>query len=74
MGKNISVGAKKPTPRSQKHDAKEVFVPLPKMYNMGVQAGIKQERQRIIELIKADQRFIGARRLLLAELGDDNAE
>jgi hypothetical protein len=47
MGNNLKVGSKKPNP-SGRQTASQVQIPLPRMY----QIAIRQERQRIIELLE----------------------
>lgn len=54
MSNRLNVGSKKPH-KLDRQTTSERLVPLPKMYQMGIQAGINAECERIIALLEGEE-------------------
>jgi hypothetical protein len=51
MGNNIRTGSKRPKTKDLVQNGAQ-FVPLPKMYQIGINKGIEQERERILSILE----------------------
>ena len=54
MSNRLNVGSKKPH-KLDRQTTSDRLVPLPKMYQMGIQAGMKAERERVVALLEAEE-------------------